>query len=305
MSIDFLLSPSGCGLSPRTERQRAILRAIEEGRLDDAARRLDARDFVRYETDSPLDLSHHAWEVMLRGYHALRSGQTKQAVAFLFQSAATAGAAAISRSAAGTAEREAGSAELAALANLLAGRALRRQERVLEAEIAHQCAAQIAAKLGLTAALWAARVELAQDAALASDSAQVETRFAHALQATDDPARKAHTLTLRAKYLAGASDPGRAGAAARESASAWRAIDAGSIESFRAARLLGEALLSAGECSLGDPKAGAAELIREATTHLQSAREGLEPFGAETDSDLREIDDLLAVAERISAAAGA
>ncbi len=295
---DDLPRPIGF-VQPVDDRAKRAVAALNERRLDQARRHIEAIDESR-------DLGR-MWKLLLDGKLHCEEGRFAVGESALRRAAALAlefGLPKESDKADAVKSDSATAVRIAAAAMEGVGLAQRRQDRPTEARKAHAAAAEFRDQYGSFEEQWQSKVSLGLTAMLLRDTDEAEQRFRSALRlaaiASEQPSHKqALVWGYLANLLTTLNRPAEAVDAARNARDAWRRHDPGSLVGIRASLQLAEAMIHAGESRLADDAAAAESHVREAVELLESINDEISAFGDRAMVDSARRDQLLDFAQRL------
>jgi len=276
-------------IRPDHERGRRAMKALAEGRLEDATENIEAHP----DTDP----WNRAWRSVLDGLVAVERIDWSRA-ATQFMRAVTeivvSGFCGETEIAAHESSRPNGingmEARLAALALEKLGFVQRRQDRPGEALRSHRAAYRLRVLHGSREEQWESAISIGLDADVAGRGDEAEVAYRTAIERSGDCREtRAQKWAVAWQHLsttliqAGRYD--EAVSAAREAADGWRKHDRGDIRVAQADRVLGWALLKLGESLFESDSLKAQTALDESVSRLGEARETLVAFGREGERD--------------------
>ncbi len=281
---DSPATPTGF-LEPTRDRVRRAWTALQDGRLDDAARHL-----TKLPEGSDGD---PAWHSFLKGEVAVHRRAFDEALTAFSEAVSASGA--ISDG-----------ARLAAMAWERIGLMHRRREELDLAAAAHDRAYQLREQHGSAVERWESAHSRAVTAALGGKTDESVEWFRVALACAGDVAEGSNrclgmTHSSLADVWTTASCGAQAVSSSRAALACWLRDDPGSVEAARAELRLGRVLTRHGESLMESSPESAAGVVDEAIARLTSAKEALLAFGPEAHADALWCADLLDFALRLHA----
>jgi tetratricopeptide (TPR) repeat protein len=260
-------------VQPEDEHARLALKALEEGRLD------DARAHVDRIASRPA--GNRAWRAFLEGR---LSEAMEEGSAALRSYLCAAGWAAAAVAGGLSANDASGVQRLAAAAMEQAGTLHRRQEEFDPAAALHAAAYRLREEYGSHAERWESACGLGLDFHLAGRSQEAENWFLRAIRHAEAcGADRTENLAVAWGHCRAARTAGgrhaEAVEAARESFARWRDCKPGELESVRAVARLAHALMRFGESLHDRDAAQASHVLDEALTLFAEARADFAAFG--------------------------
>lgn len=279
-------------LRPAQDRARRAVKALDENRLADAERHIEAI--------ADDDILSRGWQLLLRGRLKVQRGQLSEADPWFLQAAAVAFIGATDASPTSLSH----SLRLCAAALQDSGWVARRQDRPHDAYRTHLASWKLREDCGSWEEMWETALNLGLDAGLARRHERAESWYRRAIELASlvEPHGPRCQALAWSNLSSSLADEGRfieAVEAARQAREQWWRHDREAVSAVKADMLLGAMLLRQAEQAGEDP--ALQEVLREAIGWLAGAREALLAFGDEYAVDAQACLDQQELAERLLA----